>query len=145
TPADLRAGKNPDNATNHYLSVMARLRPGVTIAQAQAELALTMRAIGTEYPRASRARAQLYPLKDDVVGNASRSLELMLGAALLILVLVCVNVANLLLVRGSERAREFALRSALGAGRARLVRQMLVESVTLALAGAVAGLVVARG
>jgi predicted permease len=69
----------------------------------------------------------------------------MFGAALLVLVLVCVNVANLLLVRGSEREREFALRSALGASRWRLVRQMLVESLALALAGAAAGFVVARG
>jgi predicted permease len=145
TPADLRPSKDPNNAVNHYLTVMGRMRPGVALAQAQAELDLAMRAIDKDYPRASGARARLYSLKEDVVGSASRSLELMLGAALLVLVLVCVNVANLLLVRGSERAHEFALRSALGAGHVRLVRQMLVESVTLALAGGVAGLLVARG
>ena len=145
TPGDLRPGKDPNNAVNHYLSVLARLRPGTTLAQAQAEVGIAMRALGAEYPRAARARAILLPLKEDIVGSASRSLELMLGAALLVLVLVCVNVANLLLVRASERAREIALRSALGASRVRLIRQMLVESVVLALAGAAAGLVVARG
>ena len=144
TPLDLRESKEPNNAVNHYLSVMARLRPAVTLSQAQAELGVNMVAIGQQYPRGARERAMLLPLKEDIVGGASRSLQLMLGAAILVLVLVCVNVANLLLVRGSERAREFALRSALGAGRARLVRQILVESVTLALAGALAGLLVAR-
>ncbi|HET7622105.1 MAG TPA: FtsX-like permease family protein, partial [Gemmatimonadaceae bacterium] len=78
-----------------------------------------------------------------VVGSSSRALELMLGAVGLVLLLVCVNIANLMLVRGSERAREFALRSALGAGGDRLVRQLLAESITLALAGALAGLAVA--
>ncbi|HZI42513.1 MAG TPA: ADOP family duplicated permease, partial [Gemmatimonadaceae bacterium] len=145
TPVDLREGKDPNNAVNHYLSVMARLRPGVTLSQAQAELGMNMAVIGQQYPRAARARAMLLPLKEDIVGGASRSLQLMLGAAILVLILVCVNVANLLLVRGSERAREFALRSALGAGRVRLVSQMLVESAALALAGGLAGLFVARG
>ena len=86
----------------------------------------------------------LYPLKEDIVGSSSSALEIMLGAVGLVLVLVCVNIANLLIVRGSERAREFAVRSALGAERARLVRQMLIESLTLALAGDIAGLIVAR-
>ena len=144
TPGDLREGKDPTNADNHYLSVIARLRPGLTIGQADAELATTMRAIGAQYPNAAHAHAALYPLKEDVVGGASRSLELMLGASMLVLVLVCVNVANLLLVRASERSREIALRTALGAGRVRLIRQMLVESLVLALSGGAAGLVVAR-
>src|SRR6185312_8183888 len=78
------------------------------------------------------------------VGGASRSLQLMLGAVGLVLLLVCVNVATLLLVRGSARAHEFALRAALGGMRGRLVRQMLIESFVLALAGELAGLVVAR-
>ena len=143
-PADMRPGREVSNADNHYMSVVARLRPGVTIANAQAELDALGVSLARQYPQASRATARLYPLKDDIVGASSLALELMLGAVGLVLLLVCVNIANLLLVRGSERARELALRSALGAERGRLVRQILIESLVLALAGDVAGLVVAR-
>jgi predicted permease len=93
--------------------------------------------------RRIRAR-EAYSLKEDIVGSSSRALEIMLGAVGLVLLLVCVNIANLLLVRGSERAQEFALRSALGADRSRLIRQMLIESAMLAVGGAIASLVVAR-
>jgi predicted permease len=143
-PGDLREGFDITQANNHYLSVIARLRPGVTIEQAQGELDILGAQLAVRYPQGRDIRARLYPLKEDIVGSASRALEIMLGAVALVLVLVCVNVANLLLVRGSDRAREFAVRSALGAERSRLVRQMLIESLTLALAGDLAGLVVAR-
>ncbi len=143
-PLNLTPGTDVSNANNHYLTGIARLRPGQSIESAQAELdGLSLR-LAEQYPDAKDARARLYPLKDDIVGSSTRALTLMLGGVGLVLVLVCVNIANLLLVRGSERAREFALRSALGAERGRLVRQMLIESMTLALAGAMAGLVVAR-
>ena len=143
-PADLGPGRVPSNANNHYLGAVARLRNGVTIGAAQAELDAIMQSVAAEYPDAKDALARLYPLKDDIVGGSNRALELMLGAVGLVLLLVCVNVANLLLVRGSERGREFAVRAALGAERGRIVRQMLIESVTLALVGDVAGLVLAR-
>ena len=143
-PVDLTPGLDPGNATNHFLTVVGRLRPGVTIGAAQGELDATMRELGRRYPDAKNALARIYPLKEVIVGSASKALEIMLGAVGLVLLLVCVNIANLLLVRGSERAREFAVRSALGAERARLVRQMLIESATLAVAGDVAGLLVAR-
>jgi putative ABC transport system permease protein len=144
TPIDMTPGRDASNADNHYLSVIARLRPGTELARAQAELDGLALTLAAKYPEAKDARARLYPLKEDIVGSSSRALEIMLGAVMLVLLLVCVNIANLLLVRGSERAHEFALRAALGADRSRLVRQMLIESVTLALAGAVASLVVAR-
>ncbi|MEP6571135.1 MAG: ABC transporter permease [Gemmatimonadota bacterium] len=143
-PMDLRAGKDVSNANNHYLTVIARLRPGLPIERAEAELDLLGTELAKQYPNAANSRARLYPLKEDVVGTSSRVLELMLGAVALVLILVCVNVANLLLVRASERTQEFALRSALGAERARLIRQLLIESLTLAIAGGAAGLVVAR-
>ena len=143
-PVDVSPGRDPSNADNHYFSLIARLRPGVTLARGQAELDGLMVRIGQQYRSARDARARLYPLKEDIVGSSSRALEVMLGAVGLVLLLVCVNIANLLLVRGSERAREFAVQSALGAARARLVRQMLIESVTLALAGDLAGLALAR-
>lgn len=143
-PLDLRAGTDPSNADNHYLSVIARLRPGATIDGAQAELTQLGVRLGRTYPQSAYTGARLYPLKDEVVGSSSTALDLMAGAVALVLILVCANVANLMLVRGSDRAHEFALRSALGAGRTRLLRQMLVESAVLAGAGAVGGLVVAR-
>lgn len=143
-PADLRPGLDPQNADNHYLGVVGRLRSGVSISMAQAEINTVMASLDKRYPNAKDALAHIYPLKDDIVGSAGRALEIMLGAVGLVLLLVCVNIASLLLVRGSERAREFAVRSALGAARTRLVRQMLIESATLALAGDVAGLIVAR-
>jgi len=143
-PLDLRPALDPSNAGNFYLSVVARLRPGTTIQRAQAELDAVNIAIAEKYSNAKRMRASIYSLKEDIVGPSTRALTLMLGAVLLVLVLVCVNVANLMLVRGSDLAHELAIRVALGAERWRLVRQMLIESLTLAIVGAVAGLVVAR-
>ncbi len=143
-PTDVRPGNDPSNADNHYYTLVARLRSGVSIGQAQAELDALGRELANRYANARNATAQLYALKEDIVGPSSRALQLMLAAVGVVLVLVCVNIANLLLVRGSERAQEFALRSALGAERARLARQMLIESLTLAVGGAIAGLVVAR-
>ena len=142
-PMDLAPGRDLSNVDNHYLTVIARLRPDATIARAQDELDRLSLRLGEQYPDARSARAQLDPLKEDIVGSSSKALQLMLGAVGLVLVLICVNLANLLLVRGSDRAREFALRSALGAERRRLVRQTLIESLTLALAGDLAGIVVA--
>jgi predicted permease len=142
-PADLGPGRNLDNVDNHYLSVIARLRPDAPVARAQAELDRLSATLAERYPDARYAGARLDPLKEDIVGGSSKPLQIMLGAVALVLVLICVNLANLLLVRGSDRAREFALRSALGAERRRLVRQTLIESLTLALAGDVAGVVVA--
>jgi putative ABC transport system permease protein len=144
TPLDLTSGRDASNADNHWLTIVARLRPGTEIGRAQAELDALGVTLAVQHPSAKDSRARLYPLKEDIVGSSSRSLEIMLGAVGLVLLLVCVNIANLLLVRGSERAHEFALRSALGADRSRLVRQMLIESLLLAFAGAVASLIVAR-
>lgn len=144
-PLNLTAGKDPSNANNHYLSVIGRMRGSTQITRAQAELDKFSEQLALQYTGgAAQNRAHLQPLKENVVGSASRSLMLMLGAVFLVLLMVCVNIANLLLVRSSERAREFAVRSALGAKRSRLIRQLLVESLTLAIAGACAGLMVAR-
>lgn len=142
-PADLRPALEPGNAGNHYFTVIARLRPGTAIERGQAELNAVMRAIGEQYDT-KRQRAHIYSLKEDIIGTSNRALSIMLGAVLLVLVLVCVNVANLMLVRGSDRAHELAVRTALGAERWRLVRQMLIESLLLAIAGALAGLLIAK-
>jgi putative ABC transport system permease protein len=143
-PMNAAPGRDASNADNHYLGMIARLRPETSIERAQAELeALSLR-LAQQFPHAKDIRARLYPLKEDIVGESSRALQLMFAAALVVLVLVCVNLANLLLVRGSEREREFALRAALGAERTRLVRQLLVESVVLAIVGDIAAIGVAR-
>ena len=144
-PINLAPGRDASNTTNHYFTVLARVRAPITVAHAQAELDKVNLELARKYANdAKDTRATIQPLKQDIVAPASRSLTLMLGAVALVLLLVCVNIANLLLVRGSQRAREFALRTALGAQRSRLVRQLLVESVTLAAVGAVAGILVAR-
>ncbi|HEX3928435.1 MAG TPA: ABC transporter permease [Gemmatimonadales bacterium] len=143
-PVNLSQGKDASEAGNHYLTLIGRVRSGVTLERAQSELGTLATHLAQQYPQASDSRARLYPLKDEVVGSSSKSLLIMLGAVALVLVLVCVNIANLMLVRGSERTREFAIRAVLGARSGRLVRQLLIESLTLALAGAIAGLVVAR-
>jgi putative ABC transport system permease protein len=148
TPVDVSMSQNGNAANahvgNHWLTVVARLRPGVALRQAQAQIDVLGSALAVTYPDARDARFHIVPLKTDVVGPADRALELMFGAVALVLLLVCVNIANLLLVRGSERRRELAVRTALGAGSARIVRQLLVESATLAIAGGLAGLLVAR-
>ena len=139
-------GRDVHNADNHYLGVIARLRPETSIQRAQAELDASSVRLGA---RVSGRSAPLARTLVPAQGRHRRPIQSRARAHArcgwsLVLVLVCVNVANLLLVRGSEREREFALRAALGAERSRLVRQMLVESVALAIAGDVAGLVVAR-
>jgi predicted permease len=143
-PLDMTPGRDASNANNHYLTIIARLRPGVSLASAQSELAALGERLATEFPQGRNVRARLDPLKEDIVGPSSLALKLMLGAVTLVLLVVCVNLATLMLVRGSERQSEFAVRAALGGARTRLVRQMLVECIALAAVGDVAGLIVAR-
>lgn len=144
TPVNVDPGRDPSNATNHYYTVIARLQPTVSLGAAQAELTALAIKLGAKYPDARDTRGRLDPLKDDMVAPTAAALEIMLGAVALVLLIVCVNIATLMLVRGSERQREFAVRAALGGQRARIVRQMLVESVVIALVGDIAGLAVAR-
>lgn len=141
-PLDLaRSGANhPDN---HFLSAVGRLRGGVSPAAARAELAGLNRTLAERWPQVAADTLILVPLKEDVVGASRGTLSVLLLAVGLVLLVACVNVANLLLVRSTGRVREFAVRSALGSGRGRIVRQLLVESVLLAALGGVAGLLLA--
>jgi putative ABC transport system permease protein len=139
-PIDISGPADPGN---HWITTVARLTPGTTVGHAQAEADALNRSLAAQFPGTNDTLVRLDPLKADVVGSVGPALELVLGAVGVVLLLVCVNVANLLLVRASERESELALRTALGARSARIVRQLLAESLTLALAGGIAGLGVA--
>ena len=128
----------------YFLNGVARLAPGVTLDQAQAELAVVGRAIERDNPLSNAGATFLAaPLAADLVGNVRPALLVLLGAVGFVLLIAAANVANLLLVRAAGREREMAVRAALGAGRRRIARQLLTESVLLAAAGAGAGLLLA--
>ncbi len=128
-----------------YWNVLGRLRPGVTMDQARAEFDTLSAQLAREYPQTNKnIAAQVVPLRSHLVGSLSVVLPLLLGAVAILLIVACANVANLLLARGVARGREFAVRQAVGASRGRLIRQMLVESLMLAGAGGIAGLVLTR-
>jgi len=136
------------NGVFHFLFVIGRLKPGVTRAQSQSEL----EAIRTRYQSTRPSyfmqvdgQARVSSLHDKLVGDTRQLLLILLGAVSLILLIACANVANLLLSRGAVRQKEFAIRSSLGAGRLRLIRQMLTESVLLAFIGSAFGLALACG
>src|SRR5688572_16322478 len=130
------------NVETGYLDVIARLRPGITAAQAQAELSAVTRR--SDEGRATRDRtARVVAYNADLVGAYRGRLFILLGAVALVLLIACVNVANLLLARGAGRSKEIAIRAALGAGRGRVIRQLLVESLVLGVMGGVLGLLAA--
>ena len=141
-----------DDATKygeHYLKVYARLRPGVTVEQARAAATPAERALAERVPfrtlKSTDYGIDVHRYRDDLVGGYQSLLLVLLGAVSFVLLIACGNVANLLLARASARTKELAIRAALGAGRGRIVRQLLTESLVLAVTGAFAGLAVAYG
>jgi putative ABC transport system permease protein len=125
----------------HYLDVVARLGDGVSLQQATSDVSAIVLRLAAAYPDTNRnKRAAVHTFREALVGDVRPALLMLLGAVGFVLLIVCANVANLVLTRALGRTREMAIRTALGAGRLRLVRGVLVESVMLALAGGVAGL-----
>jgi len=135
-----------DNRGAHYLGCVARLRPGVTLAQADAELKTIAAQLARQYPDSNKGWGVFAKdMLEDVVGETRGVLYVLLGAVALVLAIACANIANLLLARATGRAREFAIRAALGAPRSRLIRLLLTESLTLALVGGAVGIALAYG
>ncbi len=137
------------NSTNlgHYFFVAGRLKPGVTLAQANAQLKVVADQYRRLYPQDMDPKSGfgVQPLRDAIVAGSRNSLFILLGAVGFVLLIACANVANLLLVRATGRKREFAIRAAMGASRARIVRQLLTESIVLSVVGGVLGLILGYG
>ena len=134
------ANRVPPNDVNHGQEGFMRLRRGATIERAKAQMTPVMDGLAREFPASNRSRIYVTrPLVDSIVGDLGPILIIVLSATGLLLLLACVNVANLLLARGAARAREMAVRAALGAGWSRLVRQLVTESLVLATLGTIVG------
>src|SRR6185369_13649100 len=123
----------------NYAGVV-RLRPGVSVAQARAELNGIQGEIAKGFPEKVELRAELVGLQEQITGRARSGLVLLLAAVGMVLLIACVNIANLLLARGTARRREMAVRTALGAGAGRLLRQAMAESLMLAVSGGILGM-----
>jgi len=139
------AEKYDDNARDErHLRAIARLKPGVTVAQAQNEVSLVAQRLEQQHPQTNHDYGvQVVTMSEELVGPLRSSLLLVFGAVVFVLLVACANVANLLLARSSVRFREITIRSAIGAGRGQLVRQLLTESLVLSMVGGVLGLLMA--
>ena len=139
-----RLDRRENNRGGHYLQAIGLLKPGVSFADGQSDLATIAGDLAREYPATDTGRTvRLERLLDSMVGETRTALLILAGAVAFVLLIACGNLANLLLARSQSRRKEIAVRQALGASRAQLVRQFLIESLTLAVAGGACGLIIA--
>ena len=136
-------GETPSRSGHNYL-VVARLKPGTSLEHAQAEMTAIGARLEQQYPGSNKEKGVLVTsLQEELVGDVRATLYVLLGAVALVLLIACANMANLLLARATARTREMAIRAAIGAGRGRIIRQLIVESLVLALSAGAAGLMLA--
>lgn len=143
-PFSLQPGDSMGTRVNYYIDVVARLKPDVTVKQASAEMEHIEGGIASTFPESAGITAKVIPLEKELVGDSNqKTLLVLLGAVGFVLLIACVNVANLMLARSARRQREMAVRAAIGARRGRVLRQLLTEALVLAFCGVVAGLLLA--
>ena len=143
-PISFAPDNNMDSRNNHFVNLVGRLKPGVTIDQARADLNRLNAALESQYKENQGQLALTVPLQDQLVGNSRRTLLVLLAAVGFVLLVACANIANLLLARTAARERELAIRASLGAGRMRLMRQLVMEALPLGLIGGALGIALAN-
>ncbi|HKQ77563.1 MAG TPA: ABC transporter permease [Blastocatellia bacterium] len=143
TPIAFAPGDTMDTRNNHFVNLVGRLKPGVTVAQAQEDASAIARRVVEQFPENKGLGALIRPAHEQLTSGSSAALYVLFGAVAFVLLVACVNVANLLLARAAARGREMAIRASLGASRARIVRQMIVECLPLGLLGGALGVLLA--
>ncbi|PYT06403.1 MAG: hypothetical protein DMF60_09455 [Acidobacteria bacterium] len=143
TPISFAPGDNFDTRNNHFVNLVGRLKPGVTLQQAQSEVSAIADLMAEQEKGNEGLGALLVPLREQFTGDVRLAVLVLLGAVAFVLLVACVNVANLLLARAAGREKELAIRASLGASRGRLIRQLMLESLPLGLLGGGAGLLLA--